>query len=577
MRKRHFARIVKHVITAATILGIAIPSLSAILPHAPAAVKPQTVVSLTFDDGTADQMTVESILNASRLKGTFFVNSGTIGLPGYLTKADLSTIAAAGHEIGGHTVTHPDLTTLPLAEVQRQICDDRVQLASWGLPTPRSFAYPFAATNATIDGVAKACGYNSARNLGDVTSKACPTGCVAAETIPPANAWETRALDEYDNTWTLADLEAPVLSNVNHGGWLQYTFHTLCTTGTCDSISITPTLLTQFAQWLAARQTQAGQNIVVKTVGSVIGGTVKPLVNGPAVPPPAAGGNGVNNPSLETVSNGVPSCWWNSSYGTNSPSFALVPGHTGAVASQITMTGYSSGDAKLLPTFDLGACAPSVASGHTYSMRTWYTSTVVTQFAVYLRTTQGGWVYWTSSPWFAATSTFTQAEFTTPAIPAGYNGISFGLNIFSNGVLRTDDYALYDSVGAPPVAAADPVAPAPAVTPSVTALVPAPQASVSDPAADPAATPPATSSTPDTGSTPPATGSTPSATGSTPPATGGTPSADSGTPTPTTPPTDTSAPPAPSDPATPPAAPPAVPPATPPATVPDPTTGAPSA
>jgi peptidoglycan/xylan/chitin deacetylase (PgdA/CDA1 family) len=553
--KRHFARLVKHVLTALTILGITVPSLSAILPHAPAAAKPQTVVSLTFDDGTADQMTAESILDASRLKGTFFVNSGTIGLPGYLTKANLSTIAAAGHEIGGHSVTHPDLTTLPLAEVQRQVCNDRVQIASWGLPAPRSFAYPFAATNATVQSVVKACGYNSGRNLGDITSKACPTGCDPSESIPPANPYETKALDEYDNTWTLADLEAPVLSAEKKGGWLQYTFHTICGPGACDSISITPTLLTQFVQWLAARTTQSGQNTVVKPVGTVIGGSTKPLVNGPAVPPPTSGGNGVNNPGLETVANGVPSCWWDSSYGTNSPSFALVAGHNGAVASQITMAGYSDGDAKLLPTFDLGACAPSVTPGHTYSLRAWYTSTVVTQFAVYLRTTQGGFVYWTSSPWFAATGTFTQAEWTTPAIPAGYNGISFGLNIFSNGVLTTDDYALYDSVGAPAVAVA-PVTPLAAVAPPVAALVPAPQADVSDPATDPAA--PATDA-------------------AAPPATDSTPPSGSGTPAPTAPPADPSAPPAPSAPATPPATPPAAPPATDPATGTDPTTGEPSA
>ena len=99
--KRHFARIVKRAITAATILGIAIPSLSTILPQAAAAVTPQTVVSLTFDDGTVDQMTAASILNASKLKATFFVNSGTIGLPGYLTRTNLTTLAAAGRGSAG--------------------------------------------------------------------------------------------------------------------------------------------------------------------------------------------------------------------------------------------------------------------------------------------------------------------------------------------------------------------------------------------------------------------------------------------------------------------------------------------
>jgi hypothetical protein len=416
------------------------------------------VVTLTFDDGTADQMTVLSILQAQGLKGTFFINSGTIGLPGYLTLGNLQSIAAAGNEIGGHTVTHPDLATLPADEVARQICDDRAQLTLWGFPM-RDFAYPFASTTNAVEAAVQACGYNSARMLGDIQSQVGCTGCGFAETIPPADPYYTKALDEFDPSWTLQNLENAVTNAERRGGWLQFTFHTICGTGSCDSLAISPTLLTQFTSWLAAR---TSRGTVVKTVADVIGGTVKPVVTGPVANPPVTGSSSVTNAGLETTAAGLPSCWWNATYGTNSPAFSLVsPGHTGSVADRIVMSGYSSGDAKLLPVFDLGSCAPTVTPARSYSLRTWYTSDVVTQFAVYLRTTQGGWQYWTSSPWFGPASQWTQAEWTTPAIPAGYNGISFGLSIFSNGTLTTDDYELYDSVGAPPVAPAPAVVAAP--------------------------------------------------------------------------------------------------------------------
>src|SRR5690242_16994626 len=62
----------------------------------------------------------------------------------------------------------------------------------------------------------------------------------------------------------------------------------------------------------------------------------------------------------------------------------------------------------------------------TYNLSVWYESTGTTQFALYYRTTNGSWFYWTSSPWFATASTWTQATFTTPAVPAGANGMSFG-------------------------------------------------------------------------------------------------------------------------------------------------------
>ena len=50
-------------------------------------------------------------MKAHGLVGTFFITTSWIGSPSYLTQANLRTMAADGNEIGGHTVTHPDLTT----------------------------------------------------------------------------------------------------------------------------------------------------------------------------------------------------------------------------------------------------------------------------------------------------------------------------------------------------------------------------------------------------------------------------------------------------------------------------------
>ncbi|BAS13620.1 polysaccharide deacetylase [Arthrobacter sp. Hiyo8] len=70
---------------------------------------------------------------------------------------------------------------------------------------------------------------------------------------------------------------------------------------------------------------------------------------------------------------------------------------------------------------------------------------------MYYRDASNNWVYWTSGPWLNTATTYTQASFTTPALPAGATAISFGLSLFSNGSVTTDDYAMYDSVGAPPL------------------------------------------------------------------------------------------------------------------------------
>jgi peptidoglycan/xylan/chitin deacetylase (PgdA/CDA1 family) len=423
----------------------------------PQAAKPLTVISLTFDDGNANQMTAASTLKANGMKGTFYITSGFIGAANYMTRANLDVLKAAGHEIGGHTVNHSDLAVLPADEVNRQICNDRATLMSWGFSV-KSFAYPFASSIPANETAAKNCGYNSARMLGDLRSRFGCTGCSYTEKIPPANPYYLKALDQVDNTWTLADLKASVTNAEKTGGWVPYTFHNICDSG-CD-LNVTPAVFTQFVQWLKPRA--ASNNTVVKTVDQVIGGTLKPAVPGKVTAPAGPGVNAIVNPSLEAAgSNGLPNCWMAGGYGANTPTVTWTsPARTGVVAGYVSMANYTDGDAKLLQTFDLGACAPTVVPGRTYSLRAWYTSTTVTQFAIYLRTTGGTWQYWTSSPWFAATPTFSEAVFTTAAIPAGFTGISFGLNIFGNGVIETDDYALYDSVGAPaPVTVAAPPAP----------------------------------------------------------------------------------------------------------------------
>ena len=167
---------------------------------------------------------------------------------------------------------------------------------------------------------------------------------------------------------------------------------------------------------------------------------------GPGVP--AASPVGVNaliNPQL-TAPDGTganPYCWAQEGYGTNTPEWSWSPtgGQTGGEET-IDMTSLSSGDAKLTQPFDNGNCSPTVVPGYTYDISSYYESTAPVFITVYLRSTSGTWSYWTQSPDFAASSGWTDATWTTPAIPAGYNGLSFGMTIPSVGTLSTSNYSL---------------------------------------------------------------------------------------------------------------------------------------
>ncbi|TSD57510.1 polysaccharide deacetylase family protein [Aeromicrobium piscarium] len=411
----------------------------------PADAAPRTIVSLTFDDGNANQQAAVDLLDKYGMKGTFYIPSGYLGAPGYFTMDQVTAIAAKGHEIGGHTVSHPDLTTLSAAEATRQVCYDRVRLSEAGLSV-RSFAYPFAAVNDIAKQAVVDCGYNSARGLGDLDMKR-GKNKINAESVPPPDPFELRAPPQVETSWKLADLKGLVTRAERTGGWVPITFHNVCASG-CE-ISVTPKVFEQFLKWLKPR---AAQGTVVQTVGDTVGGDAKPTVPGPPIDPVPSDGNGVVNGGAEEIgADGTPRCWMRGGYGANTAELSTVDAaHTGTKAARVTVSGYTDGDAKWLQAFDLGECAPGVTPGHTYSLRSWYTSDAVTQFAVYLRDAGGGWHYWTSSPWFAASATYAQAVWTTPEIPEGMSGISFGLNMFANGTITTDDVEIYDTQDAPP-------------------------------------------------------------------------------------------------------------------------------
>src|SRR5437879_1383728 len=155
----------------------------------------QTVVTLGFDDATAAQFQVGAMLASRGLNATFFVNSGRVGTSGHLTWDQIATLQAQGHEIAGHTVNHVKLTTVSPDEQRRQICDDRAALLSRNFPAV-SFAYPFAAVDASVESIVRACGYSSARGHGGNIpnpNSTCSGHCTWAEKIPPVDAFNTRS------------------------------------------------------------------------------------------------------------------------------------------------------------------------------------------------------------------------------------------------------------------------------------------------------------------------------------------------------------------------------------------------
>lgn len=141
---------------------------------------PRTIV-LTFDDGHADGFT--NVLPALQRHGfvaTFFVIGDRIGRRGYLSANQLRTMAAAGMEIGDHTLSHLDLTTLSTTGIRNQLGGDASAIAAAvGLP-PATIAYPYGRVDRRVVAVARSLGFALA-----VTTRAGATETTATRLVVP--------------------------------------------------------------------------------------------------------------------------------------------------------------------------------------------------------------------------------------------------------------------------------------------------------------------------------------------------------------------------------------------------------
>lgn len=259
MSPRTFPRLVVSVIIGLLFLFPA--SAGAAPPSVPQ--KPTTLVSLTFDDGTASQYAVRRMLSSRGMHATFFVNSGLVGSSTWLMSWEqINDLHRDGNEIGGHTLDHVKLPQLTDQEQRRQVCQDRKALEAKGFQ-PTSFAYPEVAPDAHNERVVRDCGYSSGRSAGGLG----PPGPYA-ESIPPKDPFATRGMGPYSSDpIPLSDLQKMVMGAEDHGGgWAIIVLHEVC--DDCHSYApVTPATLAEFLDWL---QPRALHGTCVKTVGEVM-------------------------------------------------------------------------------------------------------------------------------------------------------------------------------------------------------------------------------------------------------------------------------------------------------------------
>jgi peptidoglycan/xylan/chitin deacetylase (PgdA/CDA1 family) len=127
----------------------------------------QGMVSLNFDDGwLSTYNNALPILNTAGLKSTnYIITSALEYTDEYIDASQVLALQSAGHEIGAHSKTHPDLTKLSSAQLQDEVNGSKQDLLAIGVNQVLTFAYPYGEVNDSVVTATKNAGYIGARGV----------------------------------------------------------------------------------------------------------------------------------------------------------------------------------------------------------------------------------------------------------------------------------------------------------------------------------------------------------------------------------------------------------------------------
>ena len=126
-------------------------------------------LTLSYDDGVEQDITLIKIMKKYGLKGTFNINSGLYAAEGTVyedgtihrrmtKKQCLDLYKDSGMEIAVHGYTHPYLEQLPINVCTQEVLKDRETLESEYECIVRGMAYPYGTTSDAVVDVLKQCG-----------------------------------------------------------------------------------------------------------------------------------------------------------------------------------------------------------------------------------------------------------------------------------------------------------------------------------------------------------------------------------------------------------------------------------
>ncbi len=150
-----------------------------------------------------------TVIHGLRGAGTLTVDDVAFGAFSiFMTPEQVAGLEADGHEVGGHTQTHPDLATLGGTDATLEISGNRQELLGGGLAPVLPIAYPYGSYNHSVEEISAGAGYTSGRTVSpgfndkNVDMFALYGQSVNADTTPDqVKNWINQAVA--DRTWLI--------------------------------------------------------------------------------------------------------------------------------------------------------------------------------------------------------------------------------------------------------------------------------------------------------------------------------------------------------------------------------------
>jgi peptidoglycan/xylan/chitin deacetylase (PgdA/CDA1 family) len=120
---------------------------------------------LTFDDATSDHLQAAEELHRRGIPAIFFVPTGKLGQPSFLSAEQVRDIHGLGHTVGAHGVTHTPLMGLPQDRVVREVADSKAMLEDTVQSSVVLFAPPGGVGNPSMVRALVESGYVASRSM----------------------------------------------------------------------------------------------------------------------------------------------------------------------------------------------------------------------------------------------------------------------------------------------------------------------------------------------------------------------------------------------------------------------------